>query len=207
MDLVPNHTSDQHPGSSRAAVARLAQARLVPLARRRRRPPPNNWPAAFGDGPAWTWDEATAQWYLHPFLPEQPDLNWDEPEVLEAMHDVLRFWLDRGVDGFRADVVHLIGKDPELADIPAANIVGSHLDVLGTHDYEGINALLRGIRTVLDDYQGDRMMVGEVILTKTELIAPYLGDTDELHLAFDFSRSRCRGRPGRGARASPRSRR
>ena len=102
------------------------------------------------------------------------------------MHDVLRFWLDRGVDGFRADVVHLIGKDPALADIPEANIVGSHLDVVGTHDYQGTHALLRGIRAVLDEYPGDRMMVGEVNLTKTELIAPYLGDGDELHLAFDF---------------------
>ena len=92
------------------------------------------------------------------------------------MHDVLRFWLERGVDGFRADVVHLIGKDPELPDIPETNIVGSHLDVVGTHDYQGTHALLRGIRAVLDEYPGDRMMVGEVNLTRTELIAPYLGD-------------------------------
>ena len=168
-------------------VARLAQARLVPLARRHAADrPPNNWPAAFGGGPAWTWDEATEQWYLHTFLPQQPDLNWDNPEVVEAMHDVLRFWLDRGVDGFRADVVHLIGKDPALPDIPETDIVGSHLDVVGTHDYQGTHALLRGIRAVLDEYPGDRMMVGEVNLTRTELIAPYLGDSDELHLAFDF---------------------
>ena len=73
--------------------------------------------SAFG-GPAWTWDEATGQWYLHLFLPEQPDLNWANPEVVEAMHGVLRFWLDRGVDGFRADVVHLIGKDEALPDQP-----------------------------------------------------------------------------------------
>ena len=107
-------------------------------------------------GPAWTWDEATEQWYLHTFLPEQPDLNWDNPEVVEAMHDVLRFWLDRGVDGFRADVVHLIGKDPALPDIRRADIVGSHLDVVGTHDYPGTHELLRGIRAVLDEYPGDR---------------------------------------------------
>ena len=68
------------------------------------------------------------------------------------MHDVLRFWLDRGVDGFRADVVHLIGKDPALPDIPETDIVGSHLDVVGTHDYQGTHALLRGIRAVLDEY-------------------------------------------------------
>jgi alpha-glucosidase len=102
------------------------------------------------------------------------------------MHDVLRFWLDRGLDGFRADVVHLIGKDPALPDIPDTDIVGSHLDVVGTHDYHGTHELLRGIRAVLDEYPGERMMVGEVNLTKTELIAPYLGRSDELHLAFDF---------------------
>ena len=75
--------------------------------------PPTNWRAAFG-GDAWTWDERTRQWYLHLFLPQQPDLNWNNPDVVAAQHDVLRFWLDRGVDGFRADVVHLIGKDDVL---------------------------------------------------------------------------------------------
>ncbi len=79
---------------------------------------PNNWGSAFG-GPAWTWDEKTGQWYLHLFYPEQPDLNWSNYEVRAAMLDVLRFWLDRGVDGFRADVVHLIGKDPALPDVDA----------------------------------------------------------------------------------------
>ena len=187
LDWVPNHTSDQHPWFVESRASRDSPKRDwyrwhdgTPER------PPNNWPAAFGGGPAWTWDEATEQWYLHTFLPQQPDLNWDNPEVVEAMHDVLRFWLDRGVDGFRADVVHLIGKDPALPDIPETNIVGSHLDVVGTHDYQGTHALLRGIRAVLDEYPGDRMMVGEVNLTRTELIAPYLGDSDELHLAFDF---------------------
>ena len=80
--------------------------------------PPNNWIAAFTGKPAWTLDEATGQYYLHCFLPEQPDLNWANPLVEEAMHDVVRFWLDRGIDGFRIDVVHLIGKDPELPDDP-----------------------------------------------------------------------------------------
>ena len=187
LDWVPNHTSDQHPWFVDSRASRDSAKRdwyrwhdgTPQLA-------PNNWPAAFGGGPAWTWDEATEQWYLHTFLPEQPDLNWDNPEVVSAMHDVLRFWLDRGVDGFRADVVHLIGKDPALPDIPETNIVGSHLDVVGTHDHQGTHALLRGIRTVLDEYPGDRVIVGEVNLTRTELIAPYLGDGDELHLAFDF---------------------
>ena len=113
LDWVPNHTSDQHPWFVESRASRDSPKRDW-YRWRDGTPdrPPNNWPAAFGGGPAWTWDEATEQWYLHTFLPQQPDLNWDNPEVVEAMHDVLRFWLDRGVDGFRADVVHLIGKDP-----------------------------------------------------------------------------------------------
>jgi alpha-glucosidase len=186
LDWVPNHTSDQHPWFLESRASRDSPKRSWyrwhdgdPAI------PPNNWPAAFGGGPAWTWDAPTEQWYLHTFLPEQPDLNWDEPAVVEAMHDVLRFWMDRGVDGFRADVVHLIGKDPALADIPETQMVGGHLDVVGSHDFEGTHALLRGIRGVLDEYP-DHMIVGEVNLRETSLIAPYLGDDDELHLAFDF---------------------
>jgi alpha-glucosidase len=186
LDWVPNHTSDRHPWFVESRASRDSAKRSWYRWRDGTpQRPPNNWPAAFGGGPAWTWDEATGQWYLHTFLPEQPDLNWDEPEVVAAMHDVLRFWLDRGVDGFRADVVHLIGKDPALADVPEAQLVGGHLDVVGTHDYHGTHSLLRGIRAVLDEYP-ERMMVGEVNLTETALIAPYLGDDDELHLAFDF---------------------
>jgi alpha-glucosidase len=179
LDWVPNHTSDQHPWFVESRASRDSPKRSwyrwrdgSPDA------PPNNWPAAFGGGGAWTWDEGTEQWYLHTFLPQQPDLNWDEPAVVAAMHDVLRFWLDRGVDGFRADVVHLIGKDPALADV-------SDLDIVGTHDYPGTHVLLRGIRQVLDSYPGERMMVGEINLRETALIAPYVGD-DELNLAFDF---------------------
>jgi alpha-glucosidase len=186
LDWVPNHTSDQHPWFVESRASRDSPKRSW-YRWRDGSPdrPPNNWPAAFGGGPAWTWDEGTEQWYLHTFLAQQPDLNWDEPDVVAAMHDVLRFWLDRGVDGFRADVVHLIGKDPALADVPRLNPAGGHLSIVGSHDYAGTHALLRGIRSVLDEY-GDRMMVGEVNLTGTELIAPYLGDDDELHLAFDF---------------------
>jgi alpha-glucosidase len=187
LDWVPNHTSDRHPWFVESRAARASAKRSWYRWRDGTSDrPPNNWPAAFGGGPAWTWDPPTEQWYLHTFLPQQPDLNWDEPEVVEAMHGVLRFWLDRGVDGFRADVVHLIGKDPALADLPAERFTGGHLDVVGSHDLPGTHALLRGVRRVLDDYPGERMMVGEVNLTETALIAPYLGAGDELHLAFDF---------------------
>jgi alpha-glucosidase len=179
LDWVPNHTSDQHPWFVESRASRDSPKRSW-YRWRDGDPdvPPNNWRASFGGGSAWTWDEPTQQWYLHTFLPQQPDLDWDEPEVVAAMHDVLRFWLDRGVDGFRADVVHLIGKDPALADV-------TDPDLVGTHDYPGTHALLRGIRRVLDEYP-ERMMVGEVNLRETRLIAPYLGDDDELNLAFDF---------------------
>jgi alpha-glucosidase len=188
LDWVPNHTSDQHPWFVESRTSRDSPKRSW-YRWRDGEPdlPPNNWPAAFGGGIAWTWDEGTEQWYLHTFLPQQPDLNWDEPEVVEAMHDVLRFWLDRGVDGFRADVVHLIGKDPALPDIAQRQLVGSHLDIVGTHDYSGTHDLLRGIRSVLDEYGSERprMMVGEINLRETALIAPYVDD-GELNLAFDF---------------------
>jgi alpha-glucosidase len=181
LDWVPNHTSDRHPWFVESRSARDSPRRTW-YRWRDGSPdrPPNNWRASFGDASAWTWDDASEQWYLHTFLPQQPDLNWDEPAVVAAMHDVLRFWLDRGVDGFRADVVHLIGKDPALADVAYAD------DLVGHHDFAGTHALLRGIRAVLDSYPGERMMVGEVNLRQTALIAPYLGADDELHLAFDF---------------------
>jgi alpha-glucosidase len=187
LDWVPNHTSDQHPWFVESRASRSSAKRSW-YRWRDGSPdtPPNNWPAAFGGGGAWTWDEGSEQWYLHTFLPEQPDLNWDEPDVVAAMHDVLRFWLDRGVDGFRADVVHLIGKDPELPDLPRIDPAAGHLTLVGVHDYPGTHALLRGIRSVLEEYPGQRMMVGEVNLSETSLIAPYLGEDDELHLAFDF---------------------
>ena len=133
--------------------------------------------------PAWTFDEATGQYYLRLFLPEQPDLNWANPEVEAAMHDVVRFWLDRGVDGFRVDVVHLIGKDPELADDPA-DVAG--IPHVALNDRPETHALLRRLRAVLDSYPGERMMVGEVYLLDTRRVAAYYGDGDELHLSFNF---------------------
>ena len=118
IDWVPNHTSDQHPWFVDAVSVAHSEHRNWYVWRD---PPPdgappNNWVSAFDlTAPAWTFDEPTGQWYLHLFESAQPDLNWDEPAVVDAMHDILRFWLDRGVDGFRADVVHCIGKDPRAA--------------------------------------------------------------------------------------------
>ena len=184
LDWVPNHTSSEHPWFRESRSSRDSPKRGWYVWRDGRGDePPNNWRSAFG-GPAWTWDEATAQWYLHLFLPDQPDLDWGNEEVVEAMHDVLRFWLDRGVDGFRADVVHLIGKDEALPDQPEEI---AHLDIVGTHEHGRTHELLRGIRTLLDGYRGNRMMVGEVPLRPPALLGPYYGADDELHLVFNFA--------------------
>jgi alpha-glucosidase len=183
LDWVPNHTSDRHPWFLESRSARDSPKRNWYIWRDGAgEQPPNNWIRSWSDLPAWTWDEATGQWYLHLFLAEQPDLNWAEPEVQAAMHDVLRFWLDRGVDGFRMDVIHCIGKDPALPDDPADMAALSHVplnDRPETHEH------LRGIRTVLDAYPGDRMSVGEVYLLDTADVVTYLAP-DELHLAFNF---------------------
>src|SRR5262249_835722 len=148
--------------------------------------PANNWNAAFPRGTkAWSYDEPRQQWYLHSFLPEQPDLDWSNPEVESAMLDTLRFWLDRGVDGFRMDVIHLIGKELERDDPVSAVAKGyPHVtfnDVPVTHER------LRAIRRVLDSYAGDRVSVGEVYLLDEPRMAEYYGDDDELHLSFNFS--------------------
>jgi alpha-glucosidase len=184
VDLVPNHTSDQHPWFRAARSSRDDPQRDWYVWRDGTPDtPPNNWVAAFAPVPAWTWDDATGQWYLHQFLPQQPDLNWDNPAVVEAMHDVMRFWLDRGVDGFRVDVIHGIGKEPGLPDDPpeVAGIPHCALnDTARTHE------LIRGMRKLVDGYPGDRLLLGEVYLLSTELVGKYYGQGDELHLSFNF---------------------
>jgi alpha-glucosidase len=186
IDWVPNHTSDRHPWFLDAVSARDSAHRNWYVWRDPRPDGslPNNWVAAFDlKAPTWTFDDASGQWYLHLFESAQPDLNWDEPEVVGAMHQVLRFWLDRGVDGFRADVIHCIGKDPDLPDDPpaVAGVPHSALnDVAVTH------RRLRDIRALADGFAGDRVVVGEVYLLSTAAVATYYGDGDELHLAFNF---------------------
>jgi alpha-glucosidase len=179
VDWVANHTSDRHPWFTESRSSRTSHKRDWYIWRDR----PNNWTAAFSSDPAWTYDQATGQYYLHLFLPQQPDLNWSNAQVEEAMHDVLRFWLDRGIDGFRADVIHLIGKDPELHDDPV-ELVGTSR--VGRHDNPRTHELLRRIRKLLDSYPEDRMMVGEVNLQEHARIAEYYGRGEELHLAFNF---------------------
>jgi len=184
LDWVPNHTSDQHPWFVESSSSR-DNAKVDWYWWRDGSPeaPPNNWEAAFVGGPAWTWHPPREQWYLHNFLATQPDLNWHNPEVVAAMHATLRFWLDRGVDGFRMDVVHLLGKDPALPDIPdGTELIGR----VNFHDWPHTHEILRGVRALLDSYPGDRVSVGEVYLLSTALVAQYYGEGDELHLAFNF---------------------
>jgi alpha-glucosidase len=184
VDLVPNHTSDQHPWFLESRSSRDSPKRHWYIWRDGTPDrPPNNWIAAFTGGPAWTWDDPTRQWYLHFFLSEQPDLNWAEREVEDAMHGVIRFWLDRGVDGFRIDVAHAIGKDPDLPDSPPELVLQPRSSV---HDDPATHPILKRIRALADTYPQDPVLVGEVHLLDTAKIGAYYGEGDELHLAFNF---------------------
>ncbi len=185
VDWVPNHTSDQHPWFVEARSSPDSPKRDWYVWHDGGQGPggrPNNWKAAFG-GDAWTWDEATGQWYLHLFLPTQPDLNWRNPEVEAAMHQTLRFWLDRGVDGFRIDVVQGLTKHPSFPDDPPDQL----LPHSAVNDCADTHAVLRGLRRLADAYGGDRLLLGEVYLLSTRTVAGYVGQDDELHLAFDFT--------------------
>ncbi len=178
IDWVPNHTSDQHPWFQASRSSREDPKRDWYVWRDGDEPP-NDWMSQFkAVGPSWTFDEPTGQWYLHSFMREQPDLDWDNPEVEAAMHDVIRFWFDRGVDGLRLDAIHKIAKDPLLRD---------HVGAPRRHDedWETIHERLRGIRRVVDEYD-DRMVVGEVALQDLHRIVGYLESGDQLHLAHNF---------------------
>jgi alpha-glucosidase len=181
LDWVPNHTSDQHPWFKASRSSRDDPKRDWYVWRDGAPDggPPNNWRSAFvAVGGAWTYDDATGQWYLHSFEAEQPDLNWENPEVEAAMHDVLRFWLARGVDGFRIDVVHKLAKDPALGDeVPGQP---PHRE-----DWPTIDDRLRGIRRVVDEYP-DRMLVGEVYLFDMRRVVNYVRGGDKLDLAHNF---------------------
>jgi alpha-glucosidase len=181
LDWVPNHTSDAHPWFAASRSSRQDPHRDWYLwAEGTPDEPPNAWRAIFPPGPAWTWDETSGAWYYHRFTPQQPDLNWEHPEVRKAMYDTLRFWLDRGVDGFRMDVIHAIGKEPSRIH----KRVGD-----GPTDPARTHAHLRDIRALIDSYPGDRVAVGEVYILDVEKAATYVGsgpEGDELHLGFNF---------------------
>lgn len=190
VDFVPNHVSDQHPWflAARSSVEDPHRDWFVWRDPAPDGGPPNNWTAAFSSDPAWTFDEASGQYYLHLFLAEQPDVNWNNPDLVREMHGVLEFWLARGVDGFRADVVHCIGKSDELADM-AEELVG--LPAMLQDFGAGTHEQLRSMRTLLDSSPNSPMMVGETYVLDTTVMASYLGDGDELHLAFNFPALHC----------------
>jgi alpha-glucosidase len=195
VDIVPNHTSDQHKwfqAALKAAPGSPERDRY--MFRDGKGPngdlPPNNWEAVFG-GCAWERvieaDGKPGQWYLHLFAIEQPDLNWENPEVRSHLEDVLKFWLDRGVDGFRIDVAHGMVKYPGLPDIPEVNTTS---EMLAPHerpfwDQEGVHEIYRSWRKILDSYPGERMAVAEAWVSPASRIARYVR-ADELQNSFNF---------------------
>ncbi len=191
LDLVPNHTSDEHPWFVESRRNRSNPKRNWYIWRDPAPDggPPNNWLSYFG-GTAWTFDETTGQYYLHQFTPQQPDLNYRHPDVLPAMLDNMRFWLNRGVDGFRVDVIHLMMKDAQFRDEPLnpdwdGVHVSTKLQHVYTRNLPEVHNLIRRMRAVLDEYD-DRMMVGEIYLPNADLMKYYGKNLDECHLPFNF---------------------
>ncbi|MBV9393665.1 MAG: alpha-amylase, partial [Methylobacteriaceae bacterium] len=193
LDFVPNHTSDRHPWFIESRASRDNPKRDWYIWRDGKPDgsPPNNWISNFG-GPAWTFDEATRQYYYHAFLREQPDLNWRNPAVREAMYDVLRFWLDRGVDGFRVDVIWHLIKDADFRDNPpnlgwrtGEREIGRLLQV-NSADQPEIHDVVAEMRRVLDEYQ-ERVLIGEIYLPIERLVTYYGANLSGAHLPFNFA--------------------
>jgi len=189
IDIVPNHGSDRQQWFADALAAQPGSAER---ARYHFRPgrgeggssPPNNWASEFG-GTAWSRvqgaDPGTGEWYLHLFSPGQPDFNWAHPDVHAEFADVLRFWFDRGVDGFRIDSAALLAKDPDLGDLDPGPPGGEHPYV----DRDAVHGIYQEWRRIADSYPGERVLIGEVWLPDAERLTRYLRP-DELHSAFNF---------------------
>ncbi|MCM1013417.1 glycoside hydrolase family 13 protein [Brevibacterium sp. XM4083] len=194
VDLVPNHTSAAHPWFQEALRAEAGDpARDMYVFRTGRdggEAPPNNWTSVFG-GPAWTRVEGSDDWYLHLFDPTQPDLNWENPAVREAFEGILRFWLDRGVDGFRVDVAHGLIKAEGLPDhLPAGEgdgaLAASPTAASPFFDQDGVHDVYRAWRTVLDGYPGERILVAEAWVEPLSRLFRYVR-ADEMDQAFNFT--------------------
>lgn len=192
LDFVPNHSSDRHPWFLESRASR-GSARRDWYIWRDPAPdggPPTNWISHFG-GSAWEWDEATGQYYLHSFLKEQPDLNWRNPAVRAAMLDVLRFWLERGVDGFRVDVIWLLIKDEHFRDNPPnpgwapGQSEHDRLLDLYTADQPEVHEIIAEMRRVLEGYE-HRLLIGEIYLPVERLVAYYGHEGTGAHLPFNF---------------------
>ncbi|MDG4858353.1 glycoside hydrolase family 13 protein [Streptomyces sp. T-3] len=205
VDIVPNHTSDRHEWFERALKEGPGSGlRELYHFRPGKGPdgelPPNDWESVFG-GPAWTRtanpDGSPGDWYLHLFAPEQPDLNWDHPDVHAEFESVLRFWLDLGVDGFRIDVAHGMVKAPGLPDIghrKQVELIGAQ--VLPFFDQDGVHEIHRSWRKILDSYPGERIAVAEASTPTPGRLARYVRP-DELHQAFNFHFLKCPWDPAR----------
>lgn len=193
LDFVPNHTSDKHPWFQAARRSRDDPKRNMYLWRDPAPDggPPNNWLSDFG-GSAWEWDERTGQYYYHAFLRQQPDLNWRNPKVREEMYDVLRFWLGRGVDGFRVDVLWHLIKDERFRDNPPHPDwkpgMPPHKKLLQLYsaDRPEVHEVVSEMRHVLAEYGEDRVLIGEIYLPLARLIAYYGRDLGGAHVPFNF---------------------
>ena len=192
LDYVPNHTSDEHPWFQESRSSRTNEKRDWYIWRDPAPGggPPNNWASQFG-GSAWQFDEQTGQYYLHLFDVKQVDLNWRNPRVRQAMDDVLRFWLDRGIDGFRVDVLWLLLKDDQFRDNginpnwKPGDDPGIYQDKRYVQDLPGIQEIVRDMRTLLDSY-GERVFIGEIYLPIERLVKYYGEALDGAHMPFNF---------------------
>jgi alpha-glucosidase len=193
LDLVPNHSSNEHPWfiESRSSKTNSKRDWYIWKDALEDGKVPNNWLSVFG-GSAWEWDEHTEQYYYHGFLREQPDLNWRNPEVVAAMLDVMRFWFDKGVDGFRVDVLWHIFKDENLQDNPANNDFQPHmpsyeslLPIYST-DQPEVHDVVKKMRELANEYQ-DRVVIGEIYLPYEKLMVYYGEQNDGIHLPFNFT--------------------
>jgi alpha-glucosidase len=186
IDIVPNHTSAEHPWFRNA----LADPEHPDRGRYIFRPgrdgePPSNWTSAFG-GPAWTRDEASGEWFLHLFAPAQPDLDWHNPVVQSDFEDILRFWFDRGVDGFRVDVAQALFKNMDFPPVtqpePRQPFADWHLGI----QQPELHPLYRRWRRLADEYESERIFVGEIVLEDQVHLAQFVRP-GELQLAFNFT--------------------
>ena len=198
MDMVMNHTSDQHPWFIESESSRNNPKRDWYIWRDPKgytadgKPiPPNNWISAFG-GSAWQWDPKTKQFYYHMFYKQQPDLNWRNPAVEKAMFDTVRFWLDRGVVGFRLDAVPTLFEDPQLRDEPYTGKTDAYGDRavsdVYTNNLPEVHVVMRKLRALIDSYPGDRVLIGETYLPSIQDLDKWYGGAkhDELQLPMDM---------------------
>ncbi len=191
LDLVPNHTSSQHPWFLDARSSRHARHRhwYVWADPGRDGGPPNNWLASTGEA-AWTFDPPSGQYYLHNFLASQPDLNWRNPEVQAAFEEILRFWFDRGAAGVRIDVAHALFHDDRLRDNPAGEVgpdARFGQQEIYSKNRPEVHKVYRRWREIAESYSPPRLLLGETFVLDLDRLRGFYGHNDELQLAFNFS--------------------